>query len=81
MGFPLYSNLVFTTKSNTMNKSTHFSGHPINKKLGLSLNKTIYIAVGPKRDSKIEILGLSLGKNESAAFWMSVLTDIKARGV
>ena len=22
-----------------------------------------------------------LGKNESAAFWMSVLTDIKARGV
>lgn len=33
MDFPLYSNLVFTTKSNTMNKSTHFSGHPIIKQL------------------------------------------------
>jgi len=27
------------------------------------------------------VLGLWLGKNESAAFWMSVLTDMKARGV
>ncbi len=27
------------------------------------------------------MLGLWLGKNESAAFWMSVLTDMKARGV
>lgn len=33
MDFPLYSNLVFTTKTNTMNKSTHFSGHPIIKQL------------------------------------------------
>src|SRR5690606_22407945 len=30
---------------------------------------------------KKEVLGLWLGKNESAAFWMSVLTDMKARGV
>lgn len=45
------------------------------------INKTIYIAVGLKRDGKKEVLGLWLGKNESAAFWMSVLTDMKARGV
>lgn len=45
------------------------------------INKTIYISVGLRRDGKKEILGLWLGKNESAAFWMSVLTDIKARGV
>lgn len=45
------------------------------------VNKTIYIAVGLRRDGKKEVLGLWLGKNESAAFWMSVLTDIKARGV
>lgn len=44
------------------------------------INKTIYIAVGLKKDGKKEVLGLWLGKNESAAFWMSVLTDIKARG-
>lgn len=45
------------------------------------INKTIYIAVGLKRDGKKEVLGLWLGKNESSAFWMTVLTDIKARGV
>lgn len=44
------------------------------------INKTIYIAVGLRRDGKKEVLGLWLGKNESAAFWMSVLTDIRARG-
>ena len=32
-------------------------------------------------NGKKEVLGLWLGKNESAAFWMSVLTDMKARGV
>jgi len=44
------------------------------------INKTIYIAVGLRKDGKKEVLGLWLGKNESSAFWMSVLTDIKARG-
>ena len=45
------------------------------------INKTIYMAVGLRRDGKKEVLGLWLGKNESAAFWMSVLTDMRARGV
>ena len=45
------------------------------------INKTIYIAVGLKRDGKKEVLGLWLGKNESVAFWMTVLTDLRARGV
>jgi len=44
------------------------------------INKTVYIAVGLRRDGKKEVLGLWLGKNESAAFWMSVLTDMKSRG-
>jgi len=44
------------------------------------INKTIYIAVGLKTDGKKEVLGLWLGKHESSAFWMGVLTDIKARG-
>ncbi len=44
------------------------------------INKTIYIAVGLRTDGKKEVLGLWLGKNESSAFWMSVLSDIKARG-
>lgn len=45
------------------------------------IDKTIYIAVGLKRDGRKEVLGLWLGKNESAAFWLGVLTDMKARGV
>ena len=44
------------------------------------INKTIYIAVGLRIDGKKEVLGLWLGKNESSSFWMTVLTDIKARG-
>lgn len=45
------------------------------------INKTVYIAVGLRSDGIKEVLGLWLGKNESAAFWMSVLTDIRIRGV
>jgi transposase-like protein len=45
------------------------------------INKTIYLAVGLRRDGKKEVLGMWLGKNESSSFWMSVLTDMKARGV
>jgi transposase-like protein len=45
------------------------------------VNKTIYLALGLRLDGKREVLGLWLGKNESASFWMSVLTDLKVRGV
>jgi transposase-like protein len=45
------------------------------------IDKTIYIAVGLNLEGKKEVLGMWLGKNESASFWLSVLTDLKARGV
>lgn len=45
------------------------------------VNKTIYLAVGLNRDGRKEILGMWLGRNESASFWLGVLTDLKARGV
>jgi transposase-like protein len=45
------------------------------------VNKTVYIAVGLRTNGLKEILGLWLGRNESSAFWMGVLTDLKARGV
>ena len=44
-------------------------------------NKTVYIAVGLRRDGFKEVLGMWLSKNESAAYWMTVLTDMKARGL
>lgn len=45
------------------------------------INKAIYIAVGLKTNGHKEVLGLWLGKNETSSFWMSVLTDLQARGV
>jgi len=45
------------------------------------IEKTIYLAIGLNQDGKKEVLGMWLGKNESASFWLSVLTDLKARGV
>jgi putative transposase len=45
------------------------------------INKCIYIVIGLKPDGRKQVLGFWIEKTESAAFWMSVLTDLKARGV
>jgi len=45
------------------------------------INKTAYIAVGLRTDGYKEVLGMWLGKNETSAYWLSVLTDLKSRGV
>lgn len=45
------------------------------------IEKTVYIAVVLNIEGKKEVLGMWLGKNESASFWLTVLTDLKARGV
>ena len=48
---------------------------------GKVINKTVYLCVGLNKEGLKEVLGMWVGKAESAAFWMSVLTDLKARGV
>jgi len=48
---------------------------------GKVINKTVYLCVGLNKEGLKEVLGMWVGKVESAAFWMSVLTDLKARGV
>lgn len=48
---------------------------------GKMINKTVYLCVGLNKEGLKEVLGMWIGKNESAAFWMGVLTDLKARGV
>ena len=45
------------------------------------VNKAIYIAIGLTTTGHKEVLGLWLGKNETSAFWMTVLTDLQSRGV
>ncbi len=51
------------------------------KEDGRVIEKTIYLAIGLRLDGIKEVLGLWIGKNESASFWLTVLTDFKARGV
>jgi transposase-like protein len=48
---------------------------------GKVVNKCVYIVIGLKPNGLKEVLGFWIEKTESAAFWMSVLTDLKARGV
>lgn len=48
---------------------------------GKVINKCVYIAIGLNREGKKEVLGFWIDRNESASLWMSVLTDLKARGV
>jgi putative transposase len=48
---------------------------------GKYINKCIYLVIGLKNDGVKEVLGMWIAETESASFWMSVLTDLKARGV
>jgi putative transposase len=42
---------------------------------------TIYVALGINHDGQKELLGLWLAETEGAKFWLSVLTDLKNRGL
>ena len=48
---------------------------------GKVINKCVYIVIGLKHDGKKEVLGFWIAQKESAAFWMTVLTELKVRGV
>jgi len=48
---------------------------------GKVINKTVYLCVGLDKTGHKEVLGMWVGKAESSSFWMSVLSDLKARGV
>jgi len=45
------------------------------------INKSIYLALGVNMDGKKDLLGLWMSENEGAKFWLSVLTELKSRGV
>ena len=44
-------------------------------------SKAVYSILGVNLEGKKEVIGLYLGDNESASFWLQVLTDIQQRGV
>lgn len=45
------------------------------------VNKTIFLVIGLNQDGMKQVLGMWIAETESAAFWLSVLTDLKNRGV
>jgi len=45
------------------------------------INKTIYLAVGLNSEGFKEVLGMWLAESESASYWITVLTDLRTRGV
>ncbi|MBZ0105432.1 MAG: IS256 family transposase [Sulfuricella denitrificans] len=44
-------------------------------------NKTVYLALGVNLDGEKELLGLWIANTEGAKFWLSVITELKNRGV
>jgi len=45
------------------------------------INKAAYSVLGINMAGQKEILGIWIGENESASFWLGVCNDIKNRGV
>ena len=48
---------------------------------GRIVKKAVYIAIGINLDGIKDVLGLWVGENESSKYWLSVINEIKNRGV
>ena len=51
------------------------------KQDGAIVNKAAYMVIGIDLDGNKDVLGMWIGENESAKFWLSVLNELKNRGV
>ena len=48
---------------------------------GRIIKKAVYIAIGINMEGFRDVLGMWVGENESAKFWLLVMNDLKNRGV
>jgi len=48
---------------------------------GRVVKKAVYLALGINMEGNKELLGLWIGGNEGAKFWLGVLTELKNRGI
>lgn len=46
-----------------------------------TIKKAVYVAIGIRLSGRKEVLGMWVGGNESAKYWLGVLNEIKNRGV
>ena len=57
--------------------AVHFNVREDNR----TVKKAVYVAIGVRLDGFREVLGMWIGGNESAKYWLGVLNEIKNRGV
>ena len=48
---------------------------------GRIVKKAVYNAIGLDLEGKREVLGMWIGENESAKYWLTVLNELRSRGV
>ena len=48
---------------------------------GQIVKKAVYIAIGIDLDGRKDVLGMWVGENESAKYWVTVLNSLKNRGI
>lgn len=48
---------------------------------GQIIKKAVYIAIGVNMDGRKDVLGMWVGENESAKFWVGALNSLRNRGV
>ena len=51
------------------------------REAGSAANRAIYLAIGVNIEGRKEVLGLWTAPTEGAKFWLSVVTELKNRGV
>ena len=57
--------------------AVHFSV----KDNGIVTKKAVYVVLGVNTEGIKDVLGIYIGENESAKYWLNVLNDLKNRGV
>ena len=45
------------------------------------VKKAVYVAIGVRLNGRKDVLGMWIGGNESAKYWLRILNELKNRGV
>jgi putative transposase len=95
-GTEVSPDLISTITDGVLNEVTEWRNRPLDKVYpivfidgfvvkarseGLVCNRTVYVVYAINLEGKKDVLGLYLGENEGAKFWLYVLTELKNRGM
>lgn len=95
-GTEVSSDLISTITDSILSEVTEWRNRPLDKVYpivfidgfvvkaradGVVCNRTVYVVYAITLEGKKDVLGLYLGENEGAKFWLYVLTELKNRGM